>query len=374
MPAAGADRVAAVAGVPADDVVARTQIDRVRAAAPLREVAASAADEPVGAGAAQERVVARAAAQRGRDLGVGEARVQLVVARPAVERQPVVGAGAEELHEGRPGDQDAGGPEGIELVGAVGPVDGDLVRAVVGAEVEVELEQELADLADVHGVVAGAGRGGQLLGRAEADARVVPVAVEHGIAAVGVDVDVLPARRAARLGHVVAVAAVDRHGREAEQRERAVVERHAVVARAGLDADPPYRPEREPPRGGVVAGRHVDREPAGADADEVDVVAAAHGERAAVELRGDVAGRCGRGALRGEEAAGGERAGGQGLASEHGSPRSASVARRCHRDGDSHPPASIPAARAACSHGDFRTGLTIAGARPTLPRGKRFPR
>ena len=183
-----------------------------------------------------------------------------------------------------------------------------------------------------------------------------------------------PPRRAARPGHVVAVAAVDRHGREAEQRERAVVQRHAVVARAGLDADPPYRPEREPPRGGIVADRHVDREPAGADADEVDGVAAAHGERAAMELRGDVAGRCGRGALRGEEAAGGERAGGQGLASEHGSPRSASVARRCHRDGDSHPPGSIPAARAACSHGDFRTGLTIAGARPTLPRGKRFPR
>ena len=252
------------------------------------------------------------------------------------------------------------------------PSIGHLVGAAVGAEVEVELEQELADLADVHGVVAGAGRGGQLLGRAEADAGVVPVAVEHGIAAVGVDVDVLPAGRAARPGHVVAVAAVDRHRRGAQQRERAVVERHAVVARAGLDADPPDRPEREPVRGRVVAD--LDREPAGADADDVGGVAAAHGERAAAELRGDVAGRCGRGALRGEEAAGGERAGGQGLASEHGSPRSASVARRCHRVGDWCPPRSIPAARRACSHGDRRTGLTFARARPTLPRGKRFPR
>ena len=224
---------------------------------------------------------------------------------------------------------------------AVGAVDRHAIGPAVGAEVDVELEQDVADLADVQRVVPGPGRGRQLLGRPEPDPGVVPVAVEHRVAAVGVDVQVLPARRAARLRHVVAVAAVDRHGREAQQRERAVVERHAVVAGAGLDADPPDRPEREPARGGVADG-DLDREAAGADVDEVDVVAAADGERAALELRGHVAGRCGRGALRGEEAAGDERAGGQGLASEHGSPRSASVGRRCHRDGDARPRRAIP--------------------------------
>src|SRR5262249_15251032 len=81
------DRVAAVARVPDERVVARAEVRDVAAAVPVDRIVAGAAVQRLRSGAAGDRVVATTSVDRRRD-GVGERAVGVVDPQPVVSAAP----------------------------------------------------------------------------------------------------------------------------------------------------------------------------------------------------------------------------------------------------------------------------------------------
>ncbi len=226
------DRVAAVAGRPAEAVEVAAQGGHVVAAPALDVVEVVAADQQVVARAAEQDVGAVAAVERHPHRGGRGA--QDVVAGAAAHGQPVARLRAVDRHERR-SEHGHGAAEredgGLVVVARAG--DGDAVgAAVAGAEVEPDLlDEDVGEVADLDGVGAAAEIGADALERVQP--RLERLVAELDLDAVAVRLD---------LDAVVAGAALDQQRAVLDPHRRGPLDELALaVARAGalqVAADP----------------------------------------------------------------------------------------------------------------------------------------
>ena len=249
VPRTALDVVGAVRAAAAEAVVAVAEVDGVVASPAGHHVPVRAAAQRVRPVAAVEDVDAGAAVERDRDprggrvlghdevdVAAPEDRHAIVVHRGVADPDVRVQALHAHVVEER---------AGVDVVEAVGPLDGDLVaRAVGGAEVGVEAQQlGRPEVAEVDEVLPA---GGDHVERLDAGGvgRRAGVAGHAELGAVGLDGELLGLVRADRLQRVLAQLTVELVEAVAlDHGVVAVAQRDAVVAAAGVDEV------------GVVAGR-----------------------------------------------------------------------------------------------------------------------